>query len=131
MPYIQRRDVIVALNCYGNLWLQGSVHERGVFFPHADCVFVETSRDAGNTFRVRSWSRSKAGLGSPSEPDKDSACRGDKTCGTLQKGNGDTGDDVSKTSMVDSMSGLDITPDDVVGIIGHKHFWKGRRAIVK
>ncbi|CBI20609.3 unnamed protein product, partial [Vitis vinifera] len=86
--------------------------------------------DAWNASRVRSSSYSGDGLGSPSEPDNDGACRGDKTCGTLQKGNVDTNDDLSETSMVDSMSGLDITPDDVVGIIGQKHFWKARRAIV-
>lgn len=40
-------------------------------------------------------------------------------------------DDMSETSMVDSMSGLDITPDDVVGIIGYKHFLKARKAISK
>lgn len=40
------------------------------------------------------------------------------------------GDDASETSMVDSVSEMDITPDDVVGIIGTKHFWKARRAIV-
>lgn len=97
---------------------------------HVDCVSVETARDAWNASRVRSSSYSGDGLGSPSEPDNDGACRGDKTCGTLQKGNVDTNDDLSETSMVDSMSGLDITPDDVVGIIGQKHFWKARRAIV-
>lgn len=96
-----------------------------------DRVSVETSRDAGNNSRVRSCSRTRAGLGSPSEPDNDSACRGVKMCGTLQQGDGDSGDDLSETSMVDSMSGLDITPDDVVGIIGSKHFWKARKAIVK
>lgn len=41
------------------------------------------------------------------------------------------GDAVSETSMVDSICGVDISPDDVVGIIGQKHFWKARRAIVK
>ncbi|KAJ9701915.1 hypothetical protein PVL29_003921 [Vitis rotundifolia] len=97
---------------------------------HVDCVSVETARDARNTSRVRSSSYSGDGLGSPGEPDNDSACRGDKTCGTLQKGNADANDDLSETSMVDSMSGLDITPDDVVGVIGQKHFWKARRAIV-
>lgn len=97
---------------------------------HVDCISVETARDARNASRVRSSSYSGDGLGSPSEPDNDGACRGDKTCGTLQKGNVDTNDDLSETSMVDSMSGLDITPDDVVGIIGQKHFWKARRAIV-
>lgn len=39
-------------------------------------------------------------------------------------------DAVSETSMVDSICGVDISPDDVVGIIGQKHFWKARRAIV-
>ncbi|KAF5444798.1 hypothetical protein F2P56_033898 [Juglans regia] len=33
-------------------------------------------------------------------------------------------------SMVDPIPGFDIFPDDVVGIIGQKHFWKSRRAIV-
>ncbi|KAL9440309.1 hypothetical protein AB3S75_019046 [Citrus x aurantiifolia] len=50
--------------------------------------------------------------------------------GSLQLGSGDKSDDVSETTMVDSMSGMDMSPDDVVGIIGHKHFWKARRAIV-
>lgn len=40
-------------------------------------------------------------------------------------------DAVSENSMVDSICGVDISPDDVVGIIGQKHFWKARRAIVK
>ncbi|KAK6927310.1 hypothetical protein RJ641_005901 [Dillenia turbinata] len=48
---------------------------------------------------------------------------------SVQACNMDRGDDVSETSMVDSISGLDISPDDVVGIIGQKHFWKARRAI--
>ncbi|KAM7493382.1 hypothetical protein LguiB_027991 [Lonicera macranthoides] len=45
--------------------------------------------------------------------------------------NDTNGDDVSETSMLDSISGIDISPDDVVGIIGQKHFWKARKAIVK
>ncbi|KAI3823742.1 hypothetical protein L1987_05183 [Smallanthus sonchifolius] len=40
------------------------------------------------------------------------------------------GDAVSENSMVDSICGVDISPDDVVGIMGQKHFWKARRAIV-
>ncbi|PSR91761.1 Protein EARLY FLOWERING like [Actinidia chinensis var. chinensis] len=54
----------------------------------------------------------------------------DKSCGSLQMGNGDRSDDASETSMVDSISGVDICPDDVVGIIGQNHFWKARKAIV-
>ncbi|MQL71601.1 hypothetical protein Taro_003909 [Colocasia esculenta] len=42
----------------------------------------------------------------------------------------DRNDDASETSMVDSIPGVDICPDDVVGLIGPKHFWKARRAIV-
>ncbi|KMT17957.1 hypothetical protein BVRB_2g033050 [Beta vulgaris subsp. vulgaris] len=48
---------------------------------------------------------------------------------SLEKESMDKGDAVSETSMVDSISELDITPDDVVRIIGRKHFWKARTAI--
>ena len=41
------------------------------------------------------------------------------------------GNEVSGASLPDSMSGMVICPNDVVGIIGPKHFWKARRAIVK
>ncbi|KAF5939989.1 hypothetical protein HYC85_021156 [Camellia sinensis] len=41
----------------------------------------------------------------------------DKTSWSVQAGNGERGDDASETSMVDSISGMDISPDDVVGII--------------
>ncbi|CAN0907315.1 Protein EARLY FLOWERING 3 [Linum grandiflorum] len=39
-------------------------------------------------------------------------------------------DDVSETTIIDSAEPLDMSPDDVVDIIGQKHFWKARRAIV-
>nr|QDB64260.1 early flowering 3 [Avena sativa] len=38
--------------------------------------------------------------------------------------------DDSPDSSVESLPGLEISPDDVVGAIGPKHFWKARRAIV-
>ncbi|OVA11365.1 hypothetical protein BVC80_9005g44 [Macleaya cordata] len=41
----------------------------------------------------------------------------------------DRNDDVSETSILDSVSSLDISPDDVVGVIGQKQFWKARKAI--
>ena len=40
-------------------------------------------------------------------------------------------DDASEPLMVDTVSGLVISPDDIVGVIGSKHFWKARRAIIK
>lgn len=57
--------------------------------------------------------------------------RVDRTYSSMQVGNTDKSDIVSENSMVDSISGSDICPDDVVGIIGQKHFWKARRAIIK
>lgn len=68
---------------------------------------------------------------SPNEPDSESEYHGDRTCISPQMGNADKGDDSSETSMVDSVSGMDISPDDVVRIIGQKHFWKARKEIAK
>ncbi|KAF8047731.1 hypothetical protein N665_2849s0002 [Sinapis alba] len=38
-------------------------------------------------------------------------------------------DDVSGDSMVDSVSSTDVSPDDVVGVLGQKRFWRARKAI--
>ncbi|KAH9616363.1 hypothetical protein KSS87_006968 [Heliosperma pusillum] len=48
----------------------------------------------------------------------------------LEKESIDRSDNVSETSIVDSALEFDITPDDVVDVIGRKHFWKARSAIV-
>ncbi|VVB10607.1 unnamed protein product [Arabis nemorensis] len=40
-------------------------------------------------------------------------------------------DDVSENSMVDSILSEDVSPDDIVGIIGQKRFWRARKAINK
>ncbi|GAB4854357.1 Protein EARLY FLOWERING [Ancistrocladus abbreviatus] len=66
----------------------------------------------------------------PNEMNKDGESHRDETHNSLQRENMDIGDNVSETSMVDSLSGLRMSADDVVGIIGLKHFWKARRAIV-
>ncbi|XP_021276001.1 protein EARLY FLOWERING 3 [Herrania umbratica] len=86
--------------------------------------------DEGILPRQRSMSYSEGNHSCPHETNNDSECRGDKTYGSLQWANGDKSDDVSETSMVDSASGLAICPDDVVEVIGQKHFLKARRAIV-
>lgn len=70
-------------------------------------------------------------LGSPNSSTSDSVCHEDEICGSLNRGNGDRSDDASEISMVESITGLDICPDDVVGVLGQKHFWKARREIVK
>lgn len=61
----------------------------------------------------------------------DTESKEDKASESLQTKIVDQGDDLSETSMVESISGMYISPDDVVGIIGQKHFWNARRAIAK
>ncbi|KAE8688555.1 Detected protein of unknown function [Hibiscus syriacus] len=54
----------------------------------------------------------------------------EKNAGAMQIGGVNIHNNVPSTSMVESLSHSDICPDDIVGVIGHKHFWKVRRAIV-
>ncbi|KAE9446339.1 hypothetical protein C3L33_21746, partial [Rhododendron williamsianum] len=63
-------------------------------------------------------------LESPNSSPSDSVCHEDETCESLIRGNGDRSDDASEISMVDSITGLDICPDDVVGVIGQNIFGK-------
>ncbi|CAH2060829.1 unnamed protein product, partial [Thlaspi arvense] len=48
---------------------------------------------------------------------------------SLQQINEEASDDVSDDSMVDSISSIDVSPDDVVGVLGQKRFWRARKAI--
>ncbi|PON86191.1 Protein EARLY FLOWERING [Trema orientale] len=93
----------------------------------------EPARDIGgrNASQPRSESRCWEDRSRSNEPENDSEYNSNRNrmCTSVRLENVDKGDDVSETSMVDSISGLDISPDDVVGIIGQKHFWKARRAI--
>ncbi|KAL6544316.1 Protein EARLY FLOWERING [Orobanche gracilis] len=54
----------------------------------------------------------------------------DRSCGLQNTRNLESVDSLSENSVVDSVSGVDITPHDVVGVIGQKHFWKARREIM-
>lgn len=109
--------------------------ESGAGLPPNGCCRddeVESTRDfqKGVVPQPRSDTHSTEDCSHPNGLHNDSRYHVDKTCGSLQLESGDKSGDVSETSMVDSMSGVDMSPDDVVGIIGHKHFWKARRAIV-
>lgn len=104
--------------------LEDTGHDAEVLDDHT------SDMENRNTSRKRSVYNLVVGLSSPQEPNVYGEYPGDKTCGSLQAVIADRNDDASETSMVDSISGLDISPDDVVGIIGQKHFWKARRAIV-
>ena len=95
----------------------------------------ESARDTeeGNASQPRSESHCWEDRSRSNEPENDSEynSNSNRTCTSVQLENVDKGDDVSETSMVDSILEIDICPDDVVGIIGQKHFWKARRAIAK
>lgn len=106
--------------------LQSNHSEHGDHVPES-----RRQKEKINIFQPGNDSHLRKDCSSPNEPEIDSECFGDKTCGSLQFRNGDKSNDASETSMVDSVSVLDISPDDVVGIIGQKHFWKARRAIAK
>ncbi|XP_072966555.1 protein HEADING DATE 3B-like isoform X1 [Typha angustifolia] len=62
----------------------------------------------------------------------DSCCRGgdDKEIRRHDLGDEEQKDESSDSLMVDSVTGSEISPDDIVGVIGPKQFWKARRAIV-
>ncbi|KAJ8561254.1 hypothetical protein K7X08_027444 [Anisodus acutangulus] len=61
----------------------------------------------------------------------DTKSKEDEASESLQTRIEDQGDVLSETSMVESISGMYISPDDVVGIIRKKHFWSARKAIAK
>ncbi|KAL2457486.1 Protein EARLY FLOWERING 3 [Abeliophyllum distichum] len=98
------------------------VHSNGALREHSIAMDKENSSTSKRDF--------------PSEHDtvhdvrKYIGSREDRSCWSLQKGNMDRVDSVYKTSMVESLSEQDVSPDDVIGVIGQKHFWKARRAIV-
>ncbi|KAJ6803036.1 protein HEADING DATE 3B-like [Iris pallida] len=87
---------------------------------HVDVV------EEGDNSRYIIGSCSKASLGKKADKFDEETHDG-SNC-QRQLGDGDR-DEVSETSM-DYIAGMMISPDDVVGVIGSKHFWKARRAIV-
>ncbi|KAF3632865.1 putative clathrin interactor EPSIN 1-like [Capsicum annuum] len=61
--------------------------------------------------------------------DADNDSQEDKTCKSSQTREMNQSDELSETSMVEFVAEMNISPDDVVRMIGEKHFWKARRAI--
>ncbi|XP_061374895.1 protein EARLY FLOWERING 3-like [Gastrolobium bilobum] len=66
---------------------------------------------------------------SPAEAINDTEYHNTRTGSPIQRGKLNKSDNVSKISWVENLSTLKISPDDVVEVIGQKHFWKARRAI--
>ncbi|KAJ8552121.1 hypothetical protein K7X08_028564 [Anisodus acutangulus] len=92
-------------------------------------TFGESHKTNIVRLKFRSDSQVDCTVFSGSVMDVDNDSQEDKTCKSPQTGEVDQSDDLSETSMVEYLSEMDISPDDVFRIIGQKHFWKARRAI--
>ncbi|KAL1353541.1 hypothetical protein HN51_017469 [Arachis hypogaea] len=66
---------------------------------------------------------------SPQEDNNDPECQDTQIGGPMQGENLDDSDDISKISSIENSSTLRVSTDDVVGILGQKHFFKARREI--
>ncbi|XP_061374726.1 protein EARLY FLOWERING 3-like [Gastrolobium bilobum] len=112
------------------LQLEGIAGSKSNDIEHGDGLLGSTrDLDNGNTLVPRGCFRSKVNQTSPHEATNDTEYHGTRTGGQIQNGNLDESDDVSKISSEENLSSLKVSPDDVVGIIGQKHFWKARREI--
>ncbi|MCD7469504.1 hypothetical protein HAX54_008604 [Datura stramonium] len=101
------------------------------FKPRENLVntFGESHKTNIVRLEFRSDSQVDCTVFSESAIDVDNDSQEDKTCKSSQTGEMDQSDELSETSMVEFVREMDTSPDDVVRIIGQKHFWKARRAI--
>ncbi|KAI4337111.1 hypothetical protein L6164_015564 [Bauhinia variegata] len=112
------------------------LQESGVGIQSNDTGYggglVESTRDTdkGNAPVPRSCSHSPSNHSSPLETINGTANHDAWTGRSVHKGTFEKSDNISKISTVDNLSSLKVSPDDVVDIIGQKHFWKARRAII-
>lgn len=86
----------------------------------------------GNASNLRSNSCSRPSLGGDCRSHKglingSQSCE-DKRCGSVQVA--ERHDHASDTCTAESIQALNVSPDDVVGLMGEKLFWKVRRAIL-
>uniref|UniRef100_A0A1J3EWR0 Protein EARLY FLOWERING 3 n=1 Tax=Noccaea caerulescens TaxID=107243 RepID=A0A1J3EWR0_NOCCA len=85
--------------------------------------------DNGVESHLATESHSEEGHGSPNDVDNGPEYCGSRGFASMQQINEEASDDVSDDSIVDSMSSVDVSPDDVVGVLGQKRFWRARKAI--
>ncbi|KAK2654527.1 hypothetical protein Ddye_014383 [Dipteronia dyeriana] len=108
-----------------------ALHGNNVQF-NQEFLAARDETDMGNTFKVSTESIS---LGDANSSPKNGLENGRECCGEkngkpVKVRKVDRHEDVSNTCMMDSISVLGLSPDDVVGVIGEKQFWKARRAII-
>ncbi|XP_078438750.1 protein EARLY FLOWERING 3-like [Wolffia australiana] len=108
--------------------------------PRSSCISMNKTQngegisdhDAGNLSEVdRDLGRSS----DDAEPCDEDKCGSSGSTGKTSSSADGTmdravADDRSENWMLESGEGRDVTPDSVVGLIGPKHFWKARRAII-
>ncbi|RDX97675.1 Protein EARLY FLOWERING 3, partial [Mucuna pruriens] len=100
----------------------GGVGSQSNDIGHSGCL-VDSARetDKGNAPTTNQTS--------PAEAINDTEHRDTRTGRLIQRGNLNKSDNASKISMVENLSTVKVSPDDVVAVIGQKHFWKARKAI--
>lgn len=100
-----------------------------------ETILVESDRCLKNASKVRNKSclRQPLGVenGSLNALENRSKAHEEEKCGDMTVGGVNGHNNIPGRSMAESISPPGICPDDVVGIIGQKHFWKLRRAIVQ
>ncbi|KAK1562193.1 hypothetical protein Q3G72_007879 [Acer saccharum] len=107
-----------------------ALHGTNVQLNH-EFLAARDEIDKENVFKVRTESMSLGDDNSSPTNGLENGreCCGDKNGKPVKVRKVDRHDDVSNTCMMDSISVLGLSPDDVVGMIGEKQFWKARRAI--
>ncbi|ESQ50286.1 hypothetical protein EUTSA_v10001926mg [Eutrema salsugineum] len=85
--------------------------------------------DNGVESHLAMESHTEEGHGNPNDVNNGREYCRSRGYASLQQINEEASDDVSDNSMVDSISSMDVSPDDVVGVLGQKRFWRARKAI--
>ncbi|XP_038985216.1 protein HEADING DATE 3B-like [Phoenix dactylifera] len=117
--------------CYGDIGRSQESYDNGCL-GELGCLDSRYAIENGDA-RLTSGCFSKSSLRN-SHKDQNMADNcyrklGDKASVSLELRDGDRNGEMSDTSM-DSIAGLNISPDDVVGVIGPKQFWTARTAII-
>lgn len=117
----------VVVNISGSEYIHDSHHQASMNLP--EDVDLPNPSEAGADGHV---STSGSLLGDHRKSGQaEHGLEEQKESESFQMGSSDKNCRVSNANLGGSMLGFDMSPDDVVGIIGQKHFWKARNAIVK
>lgn len=121
-----RKDVNKSRLHQGNACVQQESNDS----EHGDGL-IDSAMDIDNrnSLVLRSCSHSTVDQTSVLEATNDTEYHDTNIDSPMQKGNSEGSDDLSKTSTLESLSSMELSPDGIVQILGQKHFWKARRKI--